>query len=606
MRVIGYLPNWGGFLENARSIPFDKITHLVIAFINPLDDKGNLGPTDNLHQVVELAHDNNTKVMMSLGGAIVEGPRWKQLQSDAHRPAFLEKIERFLLQFKLDGIDVDLEGENIGPDYEAFVADLAGITQKHGMEISGAVALWNAEKISDGALTHFDFINMMSYDETGHWAPEKRGPHSTLNTVEEHINYWNGQKGIPTEKLNVGLPFYGYNFNPYTKPASAGFMTYEDILKHHPEASSLDQIDLTPDHTVYYNGIPSIKEKTKLAIERTGGVLIWQLVFDSAGKHSLLDAVHEVISENAPTQENQHPALFSKHWVFATIKTEDFRGFFEEKLHAWIEETLAQGHIDKFIFTRTGADKNELLLFLKTNSFNTEHFLKPSFEASFGEQPQSINDYYLFNLGSENAHKVSAELLDVTSQIAYHQFVAKGEGWNPETAINLVIGLQITLAHSMGLGRLEAEEFFGQLLEETIDLASQGQENGESFKENLLTGLEESFDMNKDMFIGYYDYLWGCLEDDELDADEPNLIWWRDTCRQAKTDLDALQTQGKFMPPQDFKVNTELQSHPWIQEKWPILGQYVSFINGQFGLDLSNEFFLLYTLKQSAEAISEA
>jgi GH18 family chitinase len=48
--------------------------------------------------------------------------------------------------------------------------------------------------------------------------------------------------------------------------------------------------------TFYYNGIKTVKEKTRLAMKRGGGIMMWAVASDTTGKYSLLKAINEVIS----------------------------------------------------------------------------------------------------------------------------------------------------------------------------------------------------------------------------------------------------------------------------------------------------------------------
>ena len=45
---------------------------------------------------------------------------------------------------------------------------------------------------------------------------------------------------------------------------------------------------------LYYNGIPTIKQKTALAKEKASGIMIWQVKGDAKGNLSLLKAINEV------------------------------------------------------------------------------------------------------------------------------------------------------------------------------------------------------------------------------------------------------------------------------------------------------------------------
>jgi hypothetical protein len=54
---------------------------------------------------------------------------------------------------------------------------------------------------------------------------------------------------------------------------------------------------LLPDgKIIYYNGIPTMKQKTNLANEFASGIMIWQVLGDAKGKKSLLRTIHKTIS----------------------------------------------------------------------------------------------------------------------------------------------------------------------------------------------------------------------------------------------------------------------------------------------------------------------
>jgi chitinase len=288
-RVIGYLPGRDNLMESAERIDYSKITHLNIAFINP-DSSGNLTGTENLKAVAGLAHAKNVKIMASIGGG----------GAPAYYPAFLagEKktkliadLVRLAVESNLDGIDVDLEGALIDANYENFVIDLAAQLRQNNKMITAAIATVYKDQFTDKALAQFDFVNIMSYDRTGPWNPAKSGPHAPYDMAVEDVDYWSKTRGIAKEKLSLGVPFYGYGFGG-TAPES---ISWKAILQQYPEAAQKDELNVNGG-TIYYNGIPTIRKKTSLAIEKTGGVMIWQLMQDTTGgNQSLLENMHQVI-----------------------------------------------------------------------------------------------------------------------------------------------------------------------------------------------------------------------------------------------------------------------------------------------------------------------
>lgn len=114
-RIVGYLNTWDNFPDNAQTIDFTRITHLNIAFANP-DAKGNLTTFPELSKVVNNAHADHVKVLMSLGGADLGGTdgNWRALTCHDQVNTFCQKLLKYVLAYNLDGLDVDLEGNIIG------------------------------------------------------------------------------------------------------------------------------------------------------------------------------------------------------------------------------------------------------------------------------------------------------------------------------------------------------------------------------------------------------------------------------------------------------------------------------------------------------------
>lgn len=288
-RVIGYLPGRENLLQSANAINYDKITHLYIAFINP-DSLGNLTGTADLKAAAAIAHARKVKIMASIGGG----------GAPAYYPSFLtgEKKTKLIadlvslaVECNLDGIDVDLEGALIDSNYENFVIDLAAQLRSKNKMITAAIATVYKDQFTDKALAQFDFVNIMSYDKSGPWNLSKPGPHAPYEMAVEDLDYWTGKRGIPKQKLSLGVPFYGYGFGG-NAPES---ISWRNLVIQFPDKTNADEFSVNGGN-VYYNGIPTIRKKTSLALEKSGGIMIWQLLQDTTGKQSLLENIHAVIN----------------------------------------------------------------------------------------------------------------------------------------------------------------------------------------------------------------------------------------------------------------------------------------------------------------------
>jgi GH18 family chitinase len=291
-KVVGYIHPPRNQPLDLSNVSFEKLTHLNIAFVNP-DSLGNLVAPPGFDTLVRKAQDAGVKVLASIGGGS-HNPYIGGLLADASREAFTRSLLQFCAEHRLDGLDVDLENDAIDSNYNAFIGGLSDGLKKNNKLMSAALATWNGETIPNFALGKFDFINVMSYDETGPWRPEKPGPHASFQKAEADLQYWTIIRGVPAENLNLGVPFYGYCFG--TKYGAS--MSYADIIANFPGADSLDMIMPDGGGVIHYNGATTIQQKTRLAMSKAGGLMIWQILHDAPGDRSLLLAIDKLVKGN--------------------------------------------------------------------------------------------------------------------------------------------------------------------------------------------------------------------------------------------------------------------------------------------------------------------
>jgi chitinase len=290
-RVVGYMQSWQIDEGDAANYDMAKINYLNIAFYIPNKD-GSFSPIQNIDDVIASAHKSNVKVMLSLGGGSTPAYITSFLKADV-RAVFIDSLMNLVAQHNYDGIDVDLEGDRINSDYEGFVGDLSVALKAKNKLLTAAIATWEKDSFTDKALTYFDFVNVMSYDKTGPWDPSDPGPHAPYSMAVNDLDYWGTTRGIAKERLNLGLPFYGYGFGNGVK---ANY-NYIQVIHQFPDDQDKDQITVAAGGTIYYNGIPTIKRKCKLALTATGGVMIWDLLSDVPyGDKSLLNAINNTLN----------------------------------------------------------------------------------------------------------------------------------------------------------------------------------------------------------------------------------------------------------------------------------------------------------------------
>ncbi|MCW3109318.1 MAG: Chitinase, family [Segetibacter sp.] len=279
-------------IQNDSNYTFlDKVTHVNLAFINP-DTSGNFMLDLPLDSFIKMAHNKNVKVLPSIAGG---GPHtyYAALLRDDKRKMLVNNLVSLVVKYNMDGVDVDLEGNDIDTNYEAFVTDLATALKPLGKSMTAAIATAYKDKLTDKALQQFDFVNVMSYDRTGPWNPRKPGHHSPYDMAEEDLDYWSKTRLIPKEKLVLGVPFYGYGFGPVEGPVAS--MNYKQIVAAYPNSASVDTLLLADQKVMYYNGTSTIKKKAELAKQKASGIMIWQLSGDAPGENSLLKLINNIL-----------------------------------------------------------------------------------------------------------------------------------------------------------------------------------------------------------------------------------------------------------------------------------------------------------------------
>lgn len=305
--VVGYL-----FIsERKGAIDLDKIAYRYLttinyAFVLPAADfSGDLIPVrrpDVLKSLVKKAHSNKVKVLASVGGFdIGDGPgidtRFERLaNTQTSRTNFAHACMNLVREFDLDGIDIDWEfpdpQEPSLSDFVFLMKELSDSLKPVQKKLTAAIEshrLPYTYGIDEASFQYVDWFNIMVYDgeEIGWHRPHPTTSHSPYWLAVESLDYWLGKRGLPKEKAVVGVPFYGKG-QPDQK---RGYGGYRNLLARGADPYS-DTFD-----SIYYNGIKTMKRKTKLALDRGRGIMIWEITSDTTGKYSLLKAIHDAINE---------------------------------------------------------------------------------------------------------------------------------------------------------------------------------------------------------------------------------------------------------------------------------------------------------------------
>lgn len=271
--VVGYLPDyrvldpaWGRYATD------------IIYFSASLRANGELDAArlnaQTLAALREMRDSYGARVFIAIGG-------WERSQNfaavatdPALRTQVVQAITAYCRENGLDGVDFDWEFPNTAAERAGYVTLLAEVHTAfapHGLRVSVALAAW--QDLGDELYTAVDRIHVMAYDH--------KGRHSTFEQAVGDIQAFLA-RGAPPEKLLLGVPFYGRSLSQWNNA-----FTYADIVTQHHPAPDVDEIG-----GIYFNGIATIQQKTRYALEQhLGGVMIWELGQDTADDTSLLKAI---------------------------------------------------------------------------------------------------------------------------------------------------------------------------------------------------------------------------------------------------------------------------------------------------------------------------
>lgn len=349
-RVVGYYPSWAGEYT-PRDVPYDKITHLNYAFLEPKSNgevklavTGDYAP-ELLETFREVTHEQpDTSFLLSIQAGWYSGRFSDAALTAERRERFARTAIEHLRTYNFDGIDIDWEYPD-GTIRESDPRNLTLLlreirrqldeaeqeddkTYELSMAVSANTRVSDAlevEKFADDV----DFLNVMTYDFHGTWDsrthfnaplyPVPDAPNSTPTfTADYAMQYW-ADRAIPREKIHFGLPFYGRTFENVEneRPEDHGLFqpfeggsarTFADIRANvrndddyqyhwHPEARAPWLYSEADDVFIAYDDKHSITEKTKYAVDHGfGGMMCWELSQDPS--NTLLDTIDRHLSHN--------------------------------------------------------------------------------------------------------------------------------------------------------------------------------------------------------------------------------------------------------------------------------------------------------------------
>ncbi len=283
-RVVGYLPEYR--LKKFEPDQAANLTDLVLFAAEPTADGGiDLGKLNDFSwdRVEEARTQHGVRIYLCLGGWGRSDHFSQAVLSPAARTRLVESTLTLLKQRKLDGLDLDWEhprGDEEESAYAVLLEELGRAFKPHGLKLSLTIAPW--KKLPSNGYAAVDHIQLMSYDYGQR--------HSTYEQAHKDVNSWM-ERGIPAEKIVLGLPFYGRDINDRTKT-----ITYTQVQRRFQTEADIDEVQ-----GYFFNGPKTIRQKTRMALDKNlGGVMVWEVGQDTQDETSLLQAIQRERSEPSP------------------------------------------------------------------------------------------------------------------------------------------------------------------------------------------------------------------------------------------------------------------------------------------------------------------
>jgi len=256
--VFGYFPQWE-YQKARESIQYDLLSHIAL-FPFKLQQDGSLSTPDfwPWADVINEAHAHGVRVIITVDNDSSE--EFYQFLLDSHaRKTFYQHIESLVIEYKLDGVNVNFEHLPI-PSRNTMLNDF--LLEMH--DLLTIITPWAEVSFTGPAIdaggwdftglaASCDYIFIMGYDFKGGWSDET-GPSAPLtggfyNLTRTLEKEYDDVVANTPEKLILGFPYYG------NKWESASLEPYSPVVDHVNAYRYRDLIDEGLYHGLLWDSI---------------------------------------------------------------------------------------------------------------------------------------------------------------------------------------------------------------------------------------------------------------------------------------------------------------------------------------------------------------
>ncbi len=294
------------YVQNENSLfteDFDIVTDAILFEAASFDSNGNIIYNEEklenaLSNIRKAVGDRDVHLTVNLlgPGGHSDSDVWEEqmeAQSQEHNKAFEsgvleDNIILFLDKYGFDGVHFDYEYPLSAKAWRYYNKFLVSLDKKLGDYTLGVAGNdWNL-KFTNASVKAVDTFEIMLYDFN-----DAQGRHATYEGTVDLAKKI-GLHGIPSEKVNIGLPFYSRptDMSAYWYGYNGCYEMIDENGWYHCQNTGKDFWFNTPD---------VIAQKTEYAVKNGfGGVMIWHYNCDLPSSHedSLLKAVGDTVAKN--------------------------------------------------------------------------------------------------------------------------------------------------------------------------------------------------------------------------------------------------------------------------------------------------------------------
>jgi spore germination protein YaaH len=264
-----------------------------------------------LTSTVTALHARGIKVIPSVTDAMPAATTNAIMADPNARAQHVAALMSLISQYNLDGLDMDYEtiafGSNltIAPSiragYVALLTDLAAQLHARGKLLTVAVLAKTQEGTSAASQAYnypaigkvVDRVRLMTYDQHTGNTNYPGGAVASVQWVNQVLQY--ATSVIPSSKIEMGVPLYGYDYSNKTKPAPAvTFTQVQQLMAQYHATRQWSAADGSPyftytaadgsQHIVWYNDAQSLQARLPLVAKyNIAGVSFWSLGGEDPG-----------------------------------------------------------------------------------------------------------------------------------------------------------------------------------------------------------------------------------------------------------------------------------------------------------------------------------